>query len=407
MRTVRIILITLAALMGLLRIGLMLPSRVTHQDFAHYYLSSRLLWQGASPYRSELGLLHASHGFSEADVVNHTANPPTLVWLFAPLTALRPWPAFLTWTGIQALSLLALLWGVRRLLGDRLPPEMWLLLAALTWISEPVYAHFQCGQVQLLLAGLILAAYGLQRAGRQHSAVAIITLTGLLKLFPLALMPWFLWRASSSPWGRAWYALEAVLIAAGVVALTGPQQWRDFAAYGMPMVKAYLVNHPFNYSVTSAVGTVASAAGWTATPEALALWLRLGTLAGFAMIGLAYAVVARSRAEPELQFALLSTAMVVGSPTAWGHYLVLLLAPLALGGAVLWPRASVMGRGSLIGLGLLLMNAGAELLWSGRSVWLNVFLHYVPLYALLGLIAYLITAGQRAPRVSVTERSLA
>jgi hypothetical protein len=399
------IVIILLGLVGLGRIALMLPTRATHQDFAHYYLSSRLLREGASPYRLNLAPRHASYGFNADDLIDHTGNPPTLVWLFSPLAALDPWPAFLIWAGVQALSLMALLWGVWSLLRDRLSRETGIVLAALTCLSAPVYYHFYYAQVQLLLAALVLAAYGLHRAGRQHSAVAVITLAGMLKLYPLALMPWFVWRASASPRGRVWYALEAVLIAAGVVALTGPHQWLDFVQYGMPAINAYVMNRTSNYSIASCIANLAMAAGITAHPTA-ALWLHVGTLAGLAVIGLTYAVVAWSRGDPELQFALLSTAMVVGSPMAWTHYLVLLIAPLTLGCLVLWPYISRTMRALLIALLVLLVNVGAEGLLFGRSVMLNVVIGYLPLYAMLGVISvfgYAMLANRQAAVVGMVN----
>jgi alpha-1,2-mannosyltransferase len=406
MRTARSLVLCLLVLLGLARIAVMLPYRVIHQDFAHYYLSSRLWYEGVSPYPVALGALHARYNFHEADVIPHATNPPPLVWLFAPLTALSPWAAYLVWVGLQGLSLLALLWGVRCLLGDRLPVDAWLMLSALTFVSEPVYTHFRDGQVQLLLAALILAAYAQQRRGWHLGAVALITLTGMLKLFPLALVPWFVWQASPRWPGRACYALEAVGLASLMVALTGLQAWRDFATYALPIIQAYLVDHPTNYSVTAWVSAVARASGVPATLAALVGWLRLGTLAGFFGIGLAYAAGLRQRDEPELPFALLSIAMVVGSPTAWAHYLVLLIAPLTLVGTVLWPRLSVLGRGSLIGVGLLVMTVGTERMVSSPYDWLNILLWHAPLYALLGLGGWLVMILRRAqPRVISPHRA--
>lgn len=405
MRMARSLVLCLLVLFGLARIAVMLPYRVIHQDFAHYYLSSRLWYEGTSPYPVALGALHARYGFHEADVIPHATNPPPLVWLFAPLTALSPWAAYLVWVGLQGLSLLALLLGVRCLLGDRLPVDAWLMLSALTWVSAPVFAHFRDGQVQLLLAALILVAYALQRRGWHHSAVALITLTGMLKLFPLALVPWFVWQASPRWRGRACYALEALGLAAVMVALTGLQAWRDFATYGLPIIQAYLVDHPTNYSLTAWVSALARAFGVPATPAALSGWLRLGTFAGVSCIVLAYAASLRQRHEPELPFALLCIAMVIGSPTAWAHYLVLLIAPLTLVSTVLWPQLSVLGRGSLVGVGLLVMTVGTERLVSSPYDWLNILLWHAPLYALLGLGGWLGMILWRAqPRVIAPYR---
>jgi Glycosyltransferase family 87 len=401
-RTARSLVLCLLVLLGIARIVVMLPDRVIHQDFAHYYLSSRLWSEGVSPYPVALGALHARYGFHQMDVIPHATNPPPLVWLFAPLTALSPWPAYLVWAGLQGLSLVVLLCGVRRLLGDRLPVDAWLMLSALTWVSEPVYTHFRDGQVQLLLAALILAAYALYCRGWHHGAVALITLTGTLKLFPLVLVPWFVWQASPRWRGRAWYALEAVGLVAVIIALTGLEAWRDFATYGLPIIHEYLVDHPTNYSVTAWVSAVARASGVPATPVSLAGWLRLGILAGISGIGVAYAVGLWHRDEPELPFALLSIAMVVGSPTAWAHYLVLLIAPLTLMGTVLWPRISALGRGSLIGVGLLVMTVGTERLVSSPYDWLNILLWHAPLYALLGLGGWLTILLQRTSQRAIT-----
>lgn len=384
------ILLIIFIIFGVVRIARMLPSRTNKNDFAHYYISSRMLLQGVSPYENYLANQYEAYGFVFDKRINHGTNPPTLIWLFSPLARLAPKQAFLSWAIIQALSLIAILVILKRLLHNRISAETWWVICALTLISSPVYYNFYYSQVQLLLTALVLAAYLLQKSGRHHFALFTITVTEMIKLFPLALVPWFIWRADKKIWGRALYSLEALLIACGVVYLTGPKLWVDFLRYASVVIDANSVNRSFNYSLPSFILNLAYAShDFRVSQGFTSLWLTVGMLAGIAIIILTYVINFFGRPDHDIQFSMLCLSMVIGSITAWGHYLILLIFSLTIGFIEVSNRKSIK-LSLLFGVILFsIISAGSESLLFSHHITYNVLNNYIPLYSMLILFVLL------------------
>ena len=95
---------------------------------------------------------YACHGFSFQEDVPVVTNPPTLVWLFAPLARLAPATAFGAWVAVQGICLVAILRFTRELLGNQFSARGWRLVYAATIYSAAVYWQFFYAQWHLLLA---------------------------------------------------------------------------------------------------------------------------------------------------------------------------------------------------------------------------------------------------------------
>ena len=64
---------------GIIRIVMSLPGQETKNDFAHFYISSRLWLQGEAVYRTDLEPQFAEYGFEYDPRIFKATNPPTLV----------------------------------------------------------------------------------------------------------------------------------------------------------------------------------------------------------------------------------------------------------------------------------------------------------------------------------------
>ena len=130
-----------------------LPTRARENDFAHYYLSGRVLLEGGNPYRAAPGPLYRQYGFFRDDrtgvVVD--ANTPVMTWLFAGVAWLPPQPAFVVWVGFEVVCLAWILWLTCQQFRGRLTPRATRLVWLGAIASAPVYWHFYYSQVQLLL----------------------------------------------------------------------------------------------------------------------------------------------------------------------------------------------------------------------------------------------------------------
>lgn len=254
--------------------------------------------------------------------------------------------------------------------------------------STAVYWHFYYSQIQLLLAAAVLGAYFLLRRGWSLSPAVLVLGAGLLKLYPLVLLPWFLWRGAGSPGARARRAAVVAGLALLLVGITGLDLWRGFLAHGLPVIRDFVTNRTANVSLPAFVGSLGHAA--RDLPPAIPVgraWELAGALAGFAALALAYVPSLLKSGDRESEFCLLTVAMLLGSLTTWPHYFVFLIFPMT----VLAARVALHpSRGRVVALVLLLMVLNSFGTWYGA--WINRQLYGLEgippnLLPLLGLLA--------------------
>jgi len=381
------------ALFGILHIAHALPARANGNDFAHYYISSRLLLTGADLYSTPLQPEYERLGFRYTHPIPTATNPPLLVAIFAPLALLPPIAAFWTWVILEMFCLGWILMLTWRLSADRLSlPAKWLACGVVI-ASAPVYWHFFFSQCQLLIAAIILLAYWCLRNGRPVSACVAVTTTVWLKLFPVVLLPWFLWR-SSREWKTRGKCAGAVLAwSAALVLASGVGNWQQFWTHGMKVVDDWITwQRHFNFTVPSFVKNAAwSLQGFDPQWSALHAWANIGAIIGLTLIILAYGICWKNKwremgVDLESEFCLMTVVMLAGISEAWGHYYVLLIFPAAMAVARAG-RSPTSVQVVTLGLALVMLN----LMGDWRSPWLEFAVSYLPLYGLLllgALFAY-------------------
>ena len=158
------------ALFGVWHVTRVLPSRAIANDFAHYYISSRLLLTGGDVYSTPLQPEYERWGFHYTHAIPTATNPPLLVSIFAPFAALPPRAAFWAWVTVEILSLGTVLVLTWRLTASRLATRTRRLVCAGIIASAPIYWHFFFSQCQVLTAAIILTAYVCLRNGRPAAA---------------------------------------------------------------------------------------------------------------------------------------------------------------------------------------------------------------------------------------------
>ena len=313
---------------GFTRLMAMLPSRSEANDFAVHYLSSRLLIEGQMPYGVPLEPLYQEHGFEYDPIIHGATNPPTLMRFFGLFCHMGPSAGFWSWTLLQISSLGVVLWVTRHFVLKDQPLALW-LLAALTVFSVPIAWHFVYGQVQLFLSALVLGGFYLSQRGRHTAGCLLVAFAGVLKLFPLVLLPWFLLQGQDSvgtKTKRAVLILGATLVA---VIAAGPTMWLEFREHALPIISDMTGALTHNFSVPALFCKLYWATHATDPPTSVRL---VGTAIGLSIIGAAYLMcwVGRSRQSAVTQLSLLIVAMIAGGMTAWVHYFVFLILPLAV-----------------------------------------------------------------------------
>jgi hypothetical protein len=268
---------------GIIRIAHVLPARSHENDFAHYYVTSRLWLEGKDPYRTPFAPEFAMYGFKYDPRIPSGGNAPPPVAAFAPFALLTPRAAFVIWTAVQALSLIVTLMMIGSLFKDRIPRRMLPLFLGLLMASSAVYFHFFYSQVQLLVGALLLAGYMLHRSGRYPMAPVLVSAAALLKLFPATILPWFV--------------------------LTSPGDWKSRATRMLPACGFVLL------TALSIVNLGWAAFGLKPGASAAAEIWRVAYIGGGILVGAAY--LTYRRYSLETGFCLQLLAMMLASPTAW------------------------------------------------------------------------------------------
>jgi hypothetical protein len=311
------------------------------------------------------------------------------MWLFALFARLAPGPGFVCWVTVEIGSLVIILWQTRRLLGERVTKRGWLFVCAAALASVPVYWHFVYSQIGLLLAALVLTAYVWHVQGKQTLACVAVATAGLLKVFPLVLLPWFLWRSEGSVRRRATRAAVTAAVTGLLVFITGIPLWLDYVRRILPWLPGDSMG-TYNVSLAAYVAKLGVAvSGVSPVGDAARPWITIGCYVGLIFIALCYGACLWSGRDPETEFCLLCVAMLAGSIMTWVHGLVFLIFPVAVMGVRIARRPSWGGVALLTVILVFLNNVVTrEGPFLDRHPLLNVSLNDLPMYGLLGVAVF-------------------
>jgi hypothetical protein len=147
--------------------------------------------------------------------------PPLAAVLLAPL-CLFGFIAFVLCIGLTYAASL----GISLKLSDRLAaeraPKPWWVVALPSALALPViWENFNYGQPNLMLLAVVLAGLALLSSGRQVAAGAMFALAAALKAFPIAVLPYLMWR-------RRWRATASMVALTAVFLLLVPAPFRGF-----------------------------------------------------------------------------------------------------------------------------------------------------------------------------------
>ena len=366
-------------------------------DFACYYVWAAAMREKVNPYVTDLRETALKFGLAMGHE-KRADYPPTFVLCLEPLTLLPFKTAYWTWLVLNgaALALVLVL-----LLGkdSGLSTTTALTLAALAVLYKPLIGNFYWGQPHTILLAMMVVAGRWFRQGKDARGGFILAFAGLLKVYPLFLIGYLLvtrrWRA------LFFTVLGVVTLTAATVALLGSASSVAFAgrlvarARGDFLAAYNLTLDPRLIDIGAVVSRLfAQLAG--SGPDAATDWIRqlLVRLAQIALLGLTVYATAQSRTRPwhdERAFALWTAAAVLLSPTAWVHYMVVLLFPL-----LLLAGAAIRGQASSLAIWL----AASSFLLTLFPVIFNLLYPFMPLslgYALdqnyVAVMAFLVYAS--------------
>lgn len=250
-----------------------------------------------------------------------TTYPPFAALLFTPLTLLDT----ASMRTLATAGNLALLVGFvalsLRLVGHARVERVWWVSAAAVW-CEPVWTTLRYGQINLLLAVLVL--WDLSRRPGHRWAGAGIGIAAAIKLTP-ALFAVFLLltgaveymrRGSAGPWlrharGAAVTFAGATLLAAAVLPY---DSWRFWTRMVFEAGRVGLVEDTANQSLRGVLARLLH------TTEPGVWWAATAAVAGAA--GLALAVAAELRGGRAWAVLACAVTALLVSPVSWSHHWV-------------------------------------------------------------------------------------
>ncbi len=291
-------------------------------DLRTYLVAARAALTGHNPY--DAARLHALAGREILPFV----YPPVALLPFILLVPLPAQAAAVVWIGLKAALLAGLVWAWWRWWTPRGGLLPLALLAVFGWNGSALW-DLRAGNVALVEAGLLWAAFGCFAAGRRTAFALLVVAAACFKLAPAAFLLLLLvpaGRTGPSPW-RLIGALAALAALVGLPLAVGPAARGEGFLRHLP--SADLLGEP-NPSGLGLATVVARAFGLA---EPLAARVAAVAWAGFAATVLALSVPLLRRAwrarDPRRWVMAAAFLYVLLSPRPMAYGFVL-LAPAAL-----------------------------------------------------------------------------
>ena len=178
---------------------------------------------------------------------------------------------------------------------------------------------------------LTLAANESKFGSRTRGMIAcvIVVLATLIKVYPLVLLPWFVWRSDRQMTGRIAAGIVAVVALAIGVWLTDISMWLNFIDYGLATVSMWMKISHECFTISNTLHQFGSLVTGDVTSDVL---VRVGSYIGIAILAVFYLTLVFRSAKPQrdvlnVELALLILLMLFCGATCWWHYLVFLLFP--------------------------------------------------------------------------------
>lgn len=337
-------------------------------DLSQDWLSARCYFAGLDVYTSMDETMPQFLGVpnsTAADSLRVNGHPPSSILIVLPLAPLAYPHVKLVWQLLTlacvGLSIAAIV-SSRGLDLDR--SNVW-PLAVLVVGSGPLASQIIMLQFNAILLLLLTAAWLAQRNGQSWVAGALIGIAASVKLFPLYLLFVFLMM-------RDWRSLlGGVLAFAAMVgascAAFGSDAWRTFIVEVMPSLDTWR-GAWLNSSLTGFWSRLFDPANPHVVPISQSPLIAKGAMvacAGLLSIGVAWKCWrAQLLSERDRAFALGVVAMVLCSPTAWDHYWLMLVLPLA----IWWWTAEVGPVGRVVFWLCVVLLAVIRPLWAWNTL---------------------------------------
>lgn len=287
--------------------------RHNRQDFRRYYADAQLLAHGGDPWQAQLA--------QSATSLRQIAYPPAFYFTFSPLCRFRPRTAYWIWETLQFFCLVSALIITLHEVGAAASGNFVRSAFAFAFLFPPLQNAIHWGQPTPLLLLLLVASWSCARGGREFTAGLLLGAASLLKIFPLVVGGYFLFR-------RRWKVLASGIsftlgISAFLFAFYGVQRNLEFIS-----ISPVWLDRASNLSIIGNLHCLLAQTGGTGATTG-PIMFALASLACISLLlcsGITTSRVLDDDAQVSvLCFSLWMLMAILLSPVAWDHYLVLLI----------------------------------------------------------------------------------
>ena len=321
--------VALSALIGILLafyaarflLPLLAPQAPRADDFQDYLFAAQQITVGGDPYADFI----RNHVPWDWSLSSGYLYPPAFAVTLIPLTWISNDLAVRIWLLVIQAAVLASLVIIYRVIGSPRRAEMLAVVAVLTTffpLANTVFA----GTMNSLLLLLLTGAWACWLRRRDVVSGALVGIAAIFKLFPLALLPYLVWR-------RHWKLVAAVsLTGLGGLAVGLVVTSLDHNIYYFRDMLPHLAagtGYRENQSLAGFTARICQPS--TADAGGSAGWC--GRLLDWPLMLLLLAIVLRATsraARSGLEFALAVSALPLISSVTWSFHLVILILPIAL-----------------------------------------------------------------------------
>ena len=321
--------VALSALIGILLafyaarflLPLLAPQAPRADDFQDYLFAAQQITVGGDPYADFV----RNHVPWDWSLSSGYLYPPAFAVTLIPLTWVSNDLAVRIWLVVIQAAVLASLLIIYRVIGSPRRAEMLAVVAVLTTffpLANTVFA----GTMNSLLLLLLTGAWACWLRRRDVMTGTLVGVAAIFKLFPLALLPYLVWR-------RHWKLVAAVsLTGLGGLAVGLVVTSLDHNIYYFRDMLPHLAagtGYRENQSLAGFTARICQPS--TADAGGSAGWC--GRLLDWPLILLLLAIVLRATsraARSGLEFALAVGALPLISSVTWSFHLVILILPIAL-----------------------------------------------------------------------------
>jgi len=293
-------------------------SQIAMSDFEAYLYAARAITlnENLYTYNQQVGVFPYEY-------------PPTLAILLVPLAYLSPLAAQRIWLLANQLLLGGALFLSLNVINQRLSNWKLLLLGCIIFGFYPLYTNLKLGQVGVILYFLVALTFWLWHKRRRVLAGLCLGLAGAIKVIPLGLVVYFLWKRE---YRVALYTMLFSLVIQLVPDLVFGTVW--LASYIEAFPSFYQIENPLYFGNQSFYGFFArfffETMGGVSSRETALITRVLAFISGAIVFACTIVLSQRDKKASHTEVEILEIggiliAIVLLNPISWHHHFVWLL----------------------------------------------------------------------------------